>query len=576
MPRGSDTENKMNILKPISNMTMQKNRGIIAFSAITFIFFILAFIAQAYFTYYEIINLNQEDNESSAVLVEQALNSIFLKADLVLLDVKIDLEKFNLTKHLPAEKYMEILRKRYDLIPELLALKIIDQDGNYVGDAEGVLTKSNLSDRTYFQTQRDNPNAGLVISEPVMSKSANKWIIAFSRRLTFANGKFAGIILGTLGLDFFDRQFAKINKKDGAFITLTRRSDNALVYRHPHADALLGKKLEQPLAMRALLDAEKSIGSFEGVSPVSGDVILGSFKLVGDYDLLLNVGDKKTEVLKPWRAQMTIVTIFLLVLGVGGGLLVFKYLQSLDEIEFQRGQATHASKLSALGQMGAGIAHEINNPLAILHGRIEILKKKVNQDAYTREMLMEFFEKSNDMIQRMTRIVKGLRNISRDGSHDPILDESLSKIIHNTLDMCQEKAKMLNIELTIDPIPDVVLACREAELVQVFLNLINNACDAISTLDEKWIHILFEFRDKIEGSQFKKEIIISVIDSGAGIPKNILEKLMQPFFTTKDPGKGTGLGLSISNTIIKNHGGTLEYNEQSGNTRFDVTLPVVS
>jgi C4-dicarboxylate-specific signal transduction histidine kinase len=122
----------------------------------------------------------------------------------------------------------------------------------------------------------------------------------------------------------------------------------------------------------------------------------------------------------------------------------------------------------------------------------------------------------------------------------------------------------------------VFLSCREAEIIQVLLNLINNACDAVASLPDKWVKVEFQIVDAPAGFKHRKEIIISVIDSGAGIPKNIVDKLMQPFFTTKDPDKGTGLGLSISNNIIKNHGGRLEYNSKSPNTRFDITLPIVS
>ena len=104
------------------------------------------------------------------------------------------------------------------------------------------------------------------------------------------------------------------------------------------------------------------------------------------------------------------------------------------------------------------------------------------------------------------------------------------------------------------------------QVEQVILNLLNNAIDAIELNETKWVKIDF----------LKKEtsIIISVTDSGKGIPDDIVEKIMQPFYSTKETGKGTGLGLSISKGIIENHKGTLTYDGSIGNTRFLIELPL--
>jgi C4-dicarboxylate-specific signal transduction histidine kinase len=103
-------------------------------------------------------------------------------------------------------------------------------------------------------------------------------------------------------------------------------------------------------------------------------------------------------------------------------------------------------------------------------------------------------------------------------------------------------------------------------VTQVLMNLINNAADAVYDLTEKWIRLSWQ--------QAEDTLVIRVMDSGRGIPPEILVKMMQPFFTTKELGKGTGLGLSISKAIVENHGGQLLYEEHSGHTSFKVELKV--
>ncbi len=111
---------------------------------------------------------------------------------------------------------------------------------------------------------------------------------------------------------------------------------------------------------------------------------------------------------------------------------------------------------------------------------------------------------------------------------------------------------------------------RPTQISQVLLNLLNNSFDAIEERAEKWIRVRFEINSN------KKILIIKVTDSGDGIPNEIVHKMMNPFFTTKDIGKGTGLGLSISKGIIEEHGGHLIYNAQSKNTEFVVELPILA
>jgi C4-dicarboxylate-specific signal transduction histidine kinase len=167
---------------------------------------------------------------------------------------------------------------------------------------------------------------------------------------------------------------------------------------------------------------------------------------------------------------------------------------------------------------------------------------------------------------RISKIVLGMKAISRGNNDDNFETISVERLFTNTMIFCLEKFKNANVELIVATFPQVNLSCRETQVSQVILNLLNNASDAIEELEEKWVKVDFNLLENESKIQFV------FTDSGNGIPDAVLAKIMTPFFTTKAVGKGTGLGLSISQNIIKEHGGVLEYNKLSPKTQFIITL----
>ena len=142
---------------------------------------------------------------------------------------------------------------------------------------------------------------------------------------------------------------------------------------------------------------------------------------------------------------------------------------------------------------------------------------------------------------------------------------SVTKLVEEIKILTEMKIKTMEIdfEINIDPNADMAFG-REVQISQVLVNLVNNSVDAVSVLENKWI--------KIVVSDLPDSIEFKVTDSGSGISKELSDKIMQPFFTTKEVGKGTGLGLSISKNIIEEHGGVFEYNSESPNTEFKFTI----
>jgi PAS domain S-box-containing protein len=252
---------------------------------------------------------------------------------------------------------------------------------------------------------------------------------------------------------------------------------------------------------------------------------------------------------------------------------VIGYLQDISQIKHMEERLQAQSRLTALGEMASGIAHEINNPLMIISGRMNLLlrdllsEKPVNMDSK-----VESIEKVLQTVERITKIVRGLRLFSRSEDREPFETVDIEILIRDTLSMCEEHFRNGGIELSIQNIPKdkTLVTCRATQISQVLINLLNNAFDAQTDFTppslKKWVHLDCEKNDDV--------LRISVTDNGVGISENIVKKLMQPFFTTKEVGKGTGLGLSISKGIVEGHGGRIWLDRSHPHTKFIFEVPL--
>lgn len=254
---------------------------------------------------------------------------------------------------------------------------------------------------------------------------------------------------------------------------------------------------------------------------------------------------------------------------VGGAVILINNLTEKKdlhrEIEHLRYKQLITSKMTSLGEIAGGIAHEINNPLTIAVGIAEKLKRHAEANRITPELVLQSSEKLHSITDRITNIIKGLKSFARDAEQDAIITYSLSQIILDAQPYLEAKLKKLNIDFRTSIPKDFLIECRPVQITQAIVNLVHNASDAIEHLPTKWISLEVEEEDK--------GIIIKLKDSGAGIPKIIADKIMDPFFTTKDIGRGTGLGLSITKSIIETHHGILFLDSHCSNTCFIMRLP---
>jgi signal transduction histidine kinase len=525
--------------------------------------------------YHDELRRAAADTQSLANAVAQNAVGTIGRVDLLLAKTQEVLFLKESVKKINQKELSELLRQQQAAVPEVEAVGVTDDLGNYIGNTTWmpksgqpfIIPKINASDRNYFKRHRDDPKLDSLITEPVISRSTGNMVVAVVRKRLSKNGKFAGVIFATLNLKYFSTLFEKIDPGSNDVAALWNM-DRTLLSRHPFNRENVGRYIPAPLELKEQMANGQRAGNFTSTSVLDGIRRVYSFRVVDELSLLVTVGRGESEVLANWWRHLIVIASLITFLVVLTAVSLHYHFQDLRELDRQRAIAFQSTKMSALGEMAAGIAHEINNPLAIISGRASQIMMMLEAGDLN---IGDMKQKTDRIIQttmRVARIIKGLRSFARNSGQDPMVDTKVATIFDNTLELSRERFKAAGIDLKVLPIPDCSIACREAQISQVLINLLNNSFDAISEQKEPWV--------ELETKDLGSAVQISVTDSGGGIEPDIAEKLMQPFFTTKPLDKGTGLGLSISKGIIEEHGGSFVLDSFCKNTRFVILLPKIS
>lgn len=346
--------------------------------------------------------------------------------------------------------------------------------------------------------------------------------------------------------------------------------NNFTVYTMPVGSAIEGILLSLALANRInVLQKEKEIAQQEQIETIQNQA-----------DVLELMVTERTSELTKSNEELSIT------------------LKNLKEAQTQ---LVGAEKMASLGQLTAGVAHEINNPINFVTSNvnplrrdiedlqlvlnkyesiqpddelkskleeIEKIKKEIDID-YVREEINILLNGIQDGADRTAAIVKGLRNFSR-MDEDILKKTNIIEGIESTLTLLNSSIKNnIIVEKQYDEV--VEIECYPGKLNQLFMNVLNNAIHAIDDMGYK----NKEGKILIKVSVENGNVIISIKDNGGGIPENIKQKIFDPFFTTKPVGKGTGLGLSIVYSIVKEHNGKVKIDSEIGKgTEFIFTFPV--
>jgi signal transduction histidine kinase len=579
-------------------------------------------------------------------VLDENVSGIFAKVDIALQSVGDEAQRELATGSITPGALDGFIIREHLRLPELISFRATNSAGDALYGAKSKITRTiSLAHRNYFKLLRDSPTAGIVISKPVIGGISGKWMVIIARRFNHPDGTFAGLVYAGLGLDYLTQSFKELNVGRHGVIALLE-TDLSLVARYPEpgsVDADVGKKIVSP-QLSEFMSSGQTAGSHTSVSSVDGVERAYSYhRLSHGLPFCVVAGLSTTEYLAGWRQEalkmallwgaFCLCTLLSAKLFYGEwhktrkaeeSLLLLNgeleervkertavahttnqklealnlHLTELVEIESAKNRAKdlqliHHEKLASIGQLAAGVAHEINNPLGFISCNLSTLadyfRKIIQYDHLLRKhgdvlppptqqiiadgrksLELEYIltdgagliAESLEGAERVKKIVEDLKSFSRVDTQG-VESVVLSSCLESALNICgNELNSLAAIRKEYDQLPE--LLCNPGQLNQVFLNLLLNAGHAIEPPGEI---VLRSWHD----ASF---VYASVSDTGKGIPEQIRDRIFDPFFTTRDVGKGTGLGLSVSYEIVKNHGGEILVTSSPGRgSTFTVKLP---
>ena len=288
--------------------------------------------------------------------------------------------------------------------------------------------------------------------------------------------------------------------------------------------------------------------------------------------------DPKEPLAPLLRAKYLVAFLLLLGLGLiilGSVLTTRTVLNRLIQSDKEKAKSdevmVHESKMAALGKMAAGVAHEINNPLAVIAEEAGWMKDLLKEDDVAQSQNLKEYQESIKKIEyhveRVKKVTHRLLGFAR--RMEPTEEKVMvNQILDECVGFLENEARYRNISINKELAPDLpTTASDSSQLQQVFLNILNNAIDAMGKDGAITLRTLYQPETR--------QIAIKITDTGPGMTQETIEKIFDPFFTTKEVGKGTGLGLSISYSIIEKLGGTIYVDSKVGKgTTFTIKLPV--
>lgn len=338
--------------------------------------------------------------------------------------------------------------------------------------------------------------------------------------------------------------------------------DGNIIYTNKKAEALLGYSREELLSMNIRqLYADELLGDVEqGFSDL---------KERGDKEIPDSLLKAKDGVKIPVEIRS-----FSIYDDDGRFLRTFSILRDTRKIKELQNSLVHAGRLAAIGEMASGVAHDINNPLTVILLSNEMALREIEKTQCGLETPQARVKSYVQDVQKASRSIQKLadhlRNFSR-GMAEKYEIIDLYDSISDALFITNNKLQSNGVELKCDIRKgrNLINGCSN-HIEQVFVNLIGNACDAMSDRDERVLTISIESHCR-DGLAYWR---CDVVDTGAGIPPELHEDVFHAFFTTKEKGKGTGLGLSISRGIIRDHKGDIDLHSKPGcGAVFSVFLP---
>ena len=548
-----------------SSLYRALQRKIVAITLVVSIAPLVTLGAVIYYQYVTVFEARIEDQIRHLARSQSSALDMFLRERATILSIIVDTHKFDdLKDPKRLNPLFELINRRADGLG-LVDMGVIDSAGRHLAYAGPY----NLQGLNYYQQPwfSEVMSRGKYISDVYTGyRKLPHFIIAIRGH----SPKGPWILRATIDSNIFNRlvRSAQAGQSGDAYIINTE----GIYQTEPRFG---GQVLDKaPLVPR--LFGEGTMVLRQPNSDGSMQFVAGAWLKSKDWLLVVSQGgaDQMGGLIQTRETEVAIILLGCLAIAfatVFTTRTIVSRLETADRgLNELNAQLLQRDKMAALGKMAAGIAHEINNPLAVIGEKAgwmrDLLEEEEFQNSANLREYLSSLEKIENHVERARKITHNMLGFAR--RMEPHSDDvDVNDVVIQTLELLQNHARINNIEIRQDLEPDLpIIASDQSQLQQVFLNLFNNAIDAIAK--DGTIRCITR-RDK-------EEIQVTIADDGPGIAPEHRRRVFDPFFTTKEPGKGTGLGLSISYQIIEKMGGRITLQDALPHgTEVAVHLPII-
>jgi two-component system NtrC family sensor kinase len=452
----------------------------------------------------------------------------------------------------------EHLRRIVAGIPQLQTVWVLDAEGRPLVSSRQYPAPraTSAADRAYFQWHRDG-HPGVFVTEPLMGRISDENFFNVTRARRTADGGFAGVIAVSLYPHYFTAFYQKLAKSEPGLQIALFRTDGSVITRWPQEPS-------QPVARS--VSARIAAGHTEGIVRIQrssqDEARILSFRQILPYPLYVRASISNKVVLAGWYRYLTVLAaftfptalglVYMAWLALGRAQREFTAVQRFKHEALQRSLAEDAlrqsQKLEAVGRMTGGVAHDVNNLLMVLNNNLHIMKKRIPAVAESPQ--------TASMARAISSGEQLMRQLLAFSRRQPLRPEVIrpeGRIPAITELVRTAMGSRIRVRTAVDTdLPPIKLDIAELELA--VLNLAVNAKDAMPDGGE--LEIRLTRATGTDASRLGKDgVVLALSDTGHGIPAEILDRVMEPFFTTKPEGRGTGLGLSQVYGLCAQSGG---------------------
>jgi len=503
------------------------------------------------------INLSQ--------VLAQSIHGSIDQINLILITVTDEIEKQLNNSDIERVTLEPLLSREQKRLPEINRILVSNSKGEIVLGIGGTSqVRKSVADRDYFILLRDDPNAKLVIGKPIAGVIDGEWIQIFARRINSPNGSFAGVVTGSIRLEYFSKLFSSITVGKNASITLRDR-DLAILARYPDSQ-MRGYSVGQKIVsntLKELIKSGKSSATYKATTPVDTIERTITFNKVSDYPLFVTVGLATNEYIAAWRREAMLVSglvlIFILLTCFASRLLIFKFkrekqaeealLLAHEKLEQKVAERTFSleTALRELESFSYSVSHDLRSPLTHINGLITIMTEDFGD--ILPPQAISLVDRTLAESRRMGKLIDALLELAKVSRTQMVKKPvNLSELAVRVCDGLREVDPNRSVEIVISD--GLIVQGDKSLLIQMMVNLLGNAWKYTSASPTATI----EFGKAIVAGQEA----FYVKDNGVGFDMAYSDKLFKAFQRLHGSEfEGTGIGLATVKRIVDRHRGKI-------------------